>query len=522
MSKHCKFCGSTLSPGQDFCEKCGTKVDNDQFSNDEKGTTNFANNFFSGFKNNNSKISGYSFDKINIIDGAISGIICYLILLLLCYITDFLLAKGIISFLINLNILGLVKSVNFIDLANFSLFNTYNLSGLSGNIILNVRLVILLILPFISVLSSLYVVKIIRKKISISYDYIISSGLCVGIINLILIIINKKINWDNTIINFSYAYSLFIIPILIFIISYICSFILYKGQFEKPAIGFLKQLKPIYKKIFVLSSVLVLPMIILIVKLNHGLVLDYILHTTILQGLNVFAYIILSFFGIPININSSNNAHITNHLFGLQINTHFSFVAIMLYLMVTIGVLYLLYTYFRDIQKENGGNLSKTIKVIVSLAFVNFIIAFFTKISLTYNIPGYSDFSFIIGVRASVAFTFTLLLCGIIVFVNKYLGKYIDNFINIIEVSKKKFYTIYVVILFVLSCINVFTAPTPFEIKDLDLDFQLHDDYNDSIMENLDNLDYIESIRNNIEYNESILDELNELKSALDNLDIDY
>lgn len=497
MSKHCKFCGSTISPGQDFCEKCGTKVDTDQFSNAEKGTTNFANNFFSGFKDNISKFSGYSFDKINIIDGAISGAICYGILLVLCVIISFLLGEGVTSFLANLNLSNIVKSFNSFNLANFSLFNTYNISTSANKLSLSIRLVILLILPFVSVLSSLYIVKIIRKKISISYDYIISSGLCVGIINLILVIINKKIIWGHK-ISFSYAYSLFIIPILIFIISYICSFIIYKGQFKIPTIGFLKQLKPIYKKIFVLSLVLVLPMILLIVKIYHGLEFDNILNVTILQGLNVFAYIILSFFGIPININSS---YITNHLFGLQINTHFSFVAIMLYLMVTIGVLYLLYTYFRDIQKENGGNLSKTIKVIVSLAFVNFIIAFFTKISLTSTSS--SDSSFVIGVRASVAFTFTLLLCGIIVFVSIYIGKYIDKYINIIESSKKKFYTIYVVILFVLSCINVFTAPTPFDSFDFDYDDT------ESIMENIDDI-------------ESMVDDLDDLESMMDDLDIDY
>ncbi|GKX30497.1 hypothetical protein SH1V18_29770 [Vallitalea longa] len=507
MIKYCKNCGNPISPGQVYCSKCGTKVDdNDNFSSNQNqydyneynqnhnnsGTgKRFWNiprgRFFNGAK--------YSLNKNNIIEGIITGAISYGILIALCSILGFILSAnlngnitGINSILSMLDLDQINITFNPFDLINFSLFNTYNVNmTVAGNVarfVLSVRLIILLILPFISVLTSLFIIKKVKKKINVSYDYLISSSIVVGILNLILIIVTGKradLGYVAKLNNsFSYSYSLFMIPLLIFIISYICSLIMYKGQLRLPSLGFLRDLKPLYKKIFILSLILLVPMLIFIIRTSYGLTLENIITTSLLQGLNILAYILLSFFGIPATIG--NDINYRNKLFSFFVNGHFSVTSTLLYIVVIIGVFYLLYTYFHNLQKDNyTHNYMKIIKVIISIAIVNSIIAYFTEITIMIRASRRTVPAYIIGVPTSIAFPVTIIVCGIIVFLSKYIGKYVDKYINIIENSKKKFYTLYVIVLLVIACLNVFFTP-------VNPSAELMDDFKSTIMEHNTNL----------------------------------
>lgn len=511
MIKYCKNCGNPISPGQVFCSKCGTKVDdNDNFSTNQnhydynQSNQNYNNNygtgkkfwnipkgkFFNGMK--------YSLNKKNIIDGAITGVISYGILVALCTIFGYLLSAnlngnitGINGILSMLDLEQINISFNPFDLINFSLFNTYNVNmTVGGNVarfVLSVRLVILLVLPFVSVLAALFIIKKVRKKANVSYDYLISSSIVVGLLNLIVIIVTgtrADLGYIAKLNNsFSYSNSLFMIPVLIFIISYICSLIMYKGQLRVPSLGFLGDLKPLYKKIFILSIILFIPMILFVIHSSYGFTVDNIVTISLLQGLNILAYVFLSFFGIPVTIGGDINYR--NKLFSFFVNGHFSIISMLLYVLIIMGVFYLLYTYFRNLRKDDyTNNYMKTIKVIISLAIVNTLIAYFTEITVMIRASRRSVPAYIIGVPTSIAFPITIIVCGIVVFLSKYISKYVDKYINIIENSKKKFYTIYVVILIVTSCLNIFLTPTNPSAKYVD-------DFKSNILEHNDNLNDI-------------------------------
>lgn len=487
MVKYCKHCGNPISPGQIYCSKCGAKIDNnDNYSSNQNQynynqyNQNYNNNYGTGRKFwniprgrffNGAK---YSLNKKNIIDGTITGALTYCILIAVCTLIGLLLSSNMNSNLTGLNsilsVLGMDQvniKFNLFDLVNFALFNTYNVNiavaGNAAKFVLSFKLIILLILPFISVLASLFTIKKVRKKVTVSYDYLISSSIVVGILNLILIIVTSKrgdLGYIAKLNNsFSYSNSLLMIPLLIFILSYICCLIMYKGQLRVPSLSFLKDLKPLYKKIFILSLILLIPMIIFVIRSSYGFTLENIITITLLGGLNILAYIFLSFFGIPVTIGGDINY--SNKLFSFYANGNFSITSMLLYIVILIGIFYLLYTYFSNLQKGNYTNsYIKLIKVTISLAIINSLIAYFTEITIMISSSMRSVPAYIIGVPTSIAFPITLIICGLIIFLRKYIGKYVDKYIAIIEHSKKKFYTLYIVILLIIACLNMFFTPT--------------------------------------------------------------